>query len=370
MSIAIKLALGLPMNKWVEIFRGGERTASNGRKYFFRTEDLDQIVETYSPEKFRAPLILGHKTFGRSDRELAESELSFGVASRLKRTGDRLYALFDRVAPEVREWIEQGRIVDRSASFYPPNSPNSPSPGKWALRHIGLLGKTAPSVKNMTPLNLSENLMFSDSPGIVFNETMNNTSQIFTGIRDALVEIHGIETAESIIPDSLIASFEEEAKLNYQDSSDTKMTEEMQAEIAKLKAELSQQVKARRRDKIASFMERNSNRLTPAMLGDVEIEFGEETVTENLQTFAQGLSESQLAYFEKFVELIPQQIEFGELTADNSLKSRTKQFGDSPSAKLLGAIAAYQSEHPEMSFEQVKNLPEFSEQVNHVYGAF
>lgn len=351
---------------WTEIFNAGTKIASNGRKYHFTLDDLDQVVESYSPLAYRAPLILGHRTFGKSDRELAKSkELCFGAVSRLKRIGNKLFASFDPVSPEVREWIDTGKILDRSASFYPPNAQTNPSPGKWALRHIALLGQTPPSVKGMEPLNLAE-FSSSDSDCIYFSKKM-SISQVFSGIRDVLTELHGIETAKSILPDPLIASFEEE-ETSIDRERHMEVNTTMQTEINQLREELSQQKQARRKDKIANFMEQNSDRLTPAMISDLQIEFGDETATENFQKFAQGLSDTQLAYFEKFVQQIPKQVEFGELTNSVLVTSNTQTGGrfNNKSASFDQKIKAYQQAHPELSYSEVLQLPEFSEQLKGV----
>ena len=398
---------------WVEIFKAGKQTASDGRTIVFSPENLDEIVSSYSPEHFRAPLIISHDTFGRSDRELAESELAFGIVKKLKREGNSLYAFCDPVAPEVRDWIAQGRIVDRSASFYPPNSANNPFPGKWALRHVALLGKTAPSVKGMEAIfNLNEFNFSENDDFLEFSNYKNNTLvELFSGLRDFLIESHGLEKAQALIPNYLLRTLGDssdgteslqermsdlEIKLEdvrqsvfsmensfhstmpkmsmaYQedddDNQEDEMTSEMQSEIAALREELKKQKRERRRDRIASFMERNRDRLIPRMLEDFDVEFGEDTISENFSSFCEGLSDSQLSYFEQFVSQIPVQVEFNELTAAPVSRRGNKSFSGngSPQSKILAAIESYQSEHPELSFEQIKNLPEFSEQVSQIY---
>jgi hypothetical protein len=395
---------------WVEIFKAGKQTASDGRTIVFSPENLDEIVSSYSPEHFRAPLIISHDTFGRSDRELAESELAFGIVKKLKREGNSLYAFCDPVAPKVRDWIAQGRIVDRSASFYPPDSANNPFPGKWALRHVALLGKTAPSVKGMEAIfNLNEFNFSEDDDFLEFSDYKNNAIvELFSGLRDFLIESHGLEKAEALIPsfvlrmlgdsDDETESLQErmsdlEMKLEgvrqsvfslgdsstmpkmsmaYQEDDDDQedeMTSEMQSEIAALREELKKQKRERRRDRIASFMERNRDRLIPRMLEDFDVEFGEDAISENFSSFCEGLSDSQLSYFEQFVSQIPVQVEFNELTAAPVPRRGNRSFSGngSPQSKILAAIESYQSEHPELSFEQIKNLPEFSEQVSQIY---
>ena len=45
--------------------------------------------------------------------------------------------------------LAKGRFKKRSASFYPPEHPNNPTPGKWHLRHVAFLGAQPPAVKGL-----------------------------------------------------------------------------------------------------------------------------------------------------------------------------------------------------------------------------
>lgn len=138
--------------KWLEIFRAGERTSSNGVTRNYRTSDLDQIVQTYNPGNFKAPLIVSypaHNTGNYSDSELHKSQLAFGYPEKLKRVGDKLFGGFQKISSKVGEWIRNGEILGFSSSFYPPESLHNPYPGQWALRHVAACGVDPPAVKGM-----------------------------------------------------------------------------------------------------------------------------------------------------------------------------------------------------------------------------
>jgi hypothetical protein len=139
--------------KWFEIFRSGKRTSSNGVTRDYSLSDLDQAVETYNPDNFKAPLIVSypaHHTGSYSDRDLHKSQIAFGYPEKLKRVGDRLMGGFKKISPKIGEWIRDGGILGFSASFYLPNSLFNPYPGNLALRHVAACGVDPPAVKGMS----------------------------------------------------------------------------------------------------------------------------------------------------------------------------------------------------------------------------
>jgi hypothetical protein len=139
--------------KWLEIFRSGKRTSSNGVTRDYSASDLDQAVETYNPDNFKAPLIVSypaHNTGSYSDSDLHKSQLAFGYPEKLKRVGDKLMGGFEKISPKVGEWIRNGEILGFSSSFYLPNSLYNPYPGKLSLRHVAACGIDPPAVKGMS----------------------------------------------------------------------------------------------------------------------------------------------------------------------------------------------------------------------------
>ena len=65
--------------------------------------------------------------------------------------------------------VQAGRFKKRSASFYPPQAPNNPTPGKWYLRHVAFLGAQPPAVAGLKDIQFSED----DAGGAVcFSETV------------------------------------------------------------------------------------------------------------------------------------------------------------------------------------------------------
>ncbi|EPK4468292.1 TPA: hypothetical protein RQ363_004887 [Klebsiella oxytoca] len=128
-----------------EIMYPGSFTSSDGRKISFSARDLNEMAETYSPSRQVAPLTIGHPTDNKPD--LGPVLSVFVYKERLHVTADFADSLFSE--------IQRGSYKNRSASFYLPDSPGNPTPGKMYLRHVGFLGAAAPAVKGLSPLNFA-----------------------------------------------------------------------------------------------------------------------------------------------------------------------------------------------------------------------
>lgn len=211
----------------LEIFKAGRQTASNGVEVEFGVSDLSEIASTYNPNLFKAPLIVTkkpHNTEGISDHALADSELAFGFPKSLKVAGDRLKAVFDKdkIVPQVVDWFRQGRLLGVSSSFYQPNSPHNPTPGKYHLRHIAALGKTPPAVKGLA-VNFSEEteeewLCFEQA---ATEETIDfcdcigeggSVADALQSLREWLIADKGLDKADAILPRSLINAIEDRSE--------------------------------------------------------------------------------------------------------------------------------------------------------------
>lgn len=125
----------------IEIFRAGTHTDDGGMPHIFTLADLQAIASDYSPQRHEAPLTLGHP---------ADDKPAYGWVKSLQAASDgRLLMMADQIDPAFAEGVQSGRYKKRSASFYPPNHPSNPTPGKWYLKHVGWLGALAPAVKGL-----------------------------------------------------------------------------------------------------------------------------------------------------------------------------------------------------------------------------
>lgn len=167
------LPLFFMANYEIEILKAGNHVSSSGEPCSFGVNELKQVVESYDPNAFKAPLIVSHNTGGKADHDIVNSELAFGFPKELRLVGDRVKAVFEKISPQVVNWVREGRLLGISPSLYKPNSPSNPHPGKWSLRHIAALGKSPPAIKSLSPLALSEAIAVdepSDSWAIALSE--------------------------------------------------------------------------------------------------------------------------------------------------------------------------------------------------------
>jgi hypothetical protein len=141
---------------WIEIFKPGSHTSSSGLSRRYPQGELQQVVETYDPNYFKAPLIVSHDTAGYADDELHATKLAYGFPEKLKVEGGRLWAGFKNIAPKFKEWVRNGQILGVSSSFYLPDSVHNPYPGKLSLRHVAGCGADVPAIKGMAPIELCE----------------------------------------------------------------------------------------------------------------------------------------------------------------------------------------------------------------------
>ncbi|MHC5939240.1 hypothetical protein [Nostoc sp.] len=223
---------------WAEIFLAGTRPASNGVSTTITPEHLQEIVNSYNPQAFRAPLIvsgnLGHDIGNYTDKTVSKSkELCHGIPAKLKLVGDRLYAGFEKVSRDFAQWIRDKQIHSFSSSFYLPNSHNNPYPGKWSLRHIAGLGTTPPACKGLAPppeppsdwceagefesyaINFQDNevgvISFDMYVGATTQSPWAIAADLFQRYREYLIESEDAETAEKVLPADQIAALRDAA---------------------------------------------------------------------------------------------------------------------------------------------------------------
>lgn len=254
----------------IEILRTGTHTASNGHTLTLNQSDLQEIVNTYDPALFRAPLIVSHNTGNFQDRDIVESELAFGTPKFLKRVGDRVKAVFEKIAPQFVEWVRNGSLMNVSSSLYLRESASNPTPGKFHLRHIAALGANPPAIKGLAPLEMHEfptpvsgslALEFSEPEFGWFNPT---PGSLFRSLRDWLIEFKGLITADLVLPGEAIEALITTEGNTYIDretySNDMRgIHEQLEALSAKCEQIYSYSETSRGKDmkktKLASFMD-------------------------------------------------------------------------------------------------------------------
>ena len=181
-----------------QIFKAGKRQSNDGKEYEITEQDVIDCAECYNPTLHEAPLVFGHP---KTD------DPAFGWVKGLQSTGGLLSADFSDVDEGAKELVRAKKFKHVSASFYPPTHPSNPVPGKWYLRHVGLLGAMPPSVKGLGAVS------FSDADGCVeFSEYgQETTAGLFRRLRDWMIGKFGQEEADQVVPNWEIDSMREDA---------------------------------------------------------------------------------------------------------------------------------------------------------------
>lgn len=182
-----------------EIFKAGTRTDNNNRTVTITEADVAAAASAYNPELHEAPIVVGHP---------ATNAPAFGWVGGLKAEGGTLYADFAQVDDGFAELVKAGRYKKVSASFYPPDSPDNPTPGVWALRHVGFLGAQPPAVKGLSAINFAEGEVF-----VEFSEYGHRqTASVFRRLREWLIEKYGQAAADRVVDNWDIEALEHEAR--------------------------------------------------------------------------------------------------------------------------------------------------------------
>ena len=130
----------------IEVFRAGTHLDDRGGLHHFSEADLNGMVSSYNPALREAPLTVGHP----------EDNLpAYGWVKGVSREANGVLAVaVHRLEPQFAEMVQAGRFSKRSASFYQPQSPHNPTPGRWYLRHVAFLGARQPAVAGLKDIQL------------------------------------------------------------------------------------------------------------------------------------------------------------------------------------------------------------------------
>ena len=137
----------------VEIFKAGHHKPMEGpARKFFRSQ-LDEIADGYNTDVYRAPVVIGHP---KTDAP------AYGWVESLSVENDVLISSFVDIDPEFSKLVKAKKYRKISAAFWNADAPNNPTPGKWALKHVGFLGAAAPAVNGLKEVEFG-----NDDSGIV-----------------------------------------------------------------------------------------------------------------------------------------------------------------------------------------------------------
>ncbi len=112
---------------WIDVFRTGSFTATDGAARYFGKADLDRIIQQYDPRVHEAPVTVG---------EVKAGSPAYGWVKALKREGSVLYAEIKAASTEFLEMVKRKVFSKRTVTFYPSGD----------LRSIGFLGADPPDI--------------------------------------------------------------------------------------------------------------------------------------------------------------------------------------------------------------------------------
>jgi len=297
----------------IEIFRAGRQVDDAGNTHDFTEADVAAIASGYNTALREAPLTVGHP---------ASNLPAYGWVKGLGAAAGILTMNPHQVEPQFAEMVASGRFKKRSASFYPPTSPNNPTPGRWYLRHVAFLGAQPPAVNGLKDIQFSE----GDAAGAIsFSETAITQKEI---LMDEETKKQLAETAK-----------QRDEALAQKASAD--------AEVVKARAELAQFAEAQRQSRHAahvSFAEASvkAGKLLPkdketavAVLDQLAesqpVEFSEAGVAKKV---------APAEWFKGLIEGAKPLVEFGEFAGGDTGGESTKGMSDADIDKRAKAYAA------------------------------
>jgi len=174
---------------WVEIFRTGEQTDSQGNTRTFTTADLDSMVTNHQS----SPIVIGHPQ---------TDDPAWGWSSALKRVGDSLFGKYADVQPAFAKMVENKQFPERSIKIKPVDN-------GYQLVHTGFLGAVPPAVEGLAQMQFHHDdqcLEFSSDWYVT-----SRLSRIFRRMKNLLIEDKGEAKAEEILPEYELESLSDAA---------------------------------------------------------------------------------------------------------------------------------------------------------------
>lgn len=327
------------MPKRLHIFKSGKHTPMTGAAIEFSDNIVSKIAANYDPSLSQAPIVVGHP---KTD------DPALGWVTGLSFADGDLFADLEQVEPKFAEAVQQGRFKKISASFYPPNGANNPTPGEYYLRHVGFLGAANPAVKGLKAVQFADDdevvtVEFAASEdGIEFAMShrwaFRSMARILRGLREKIVAEDGQEAADRVVPnyeiDSLLeAAVETDGNRPSFSDPETKPQEDRMTtpdpDLAKRQAELDAREKTHA-DAVAAFAARTArseaeNFIAP-LVAEGKVLPGEKDALVAFMAkvagdvepveFAEGETKPPVDILKDFLSGLPKRVEFGETTAN------------------------------------------------------
>ena len=178
------------LQDWIEVFRSGTHTDSQGRSCSFTNADLDQMVANLATLG-AAPLVIGHPKHD-------DPACGWVRAEGARRDGNSLFIKAADVNPVFAAGVDSGAYRNRSLKVA-----KHPVHG-WRMQHVGWLGAALPALEGMQPLNYSadegaESHEFAAEYDIA--SSLEDLAVMLRGLRESVIAKDGIEAADLVLPD-------------------------------------------------------------------------------------------------------------------------------------------------------------------------
>ena len=299
------------MHDWIEVFKAGTWTPSDGKTRTYTVEDLDRIVAAtranLGVSGKEAPAVIGHPT---------TEAPAWGWVQDIKREGTTLFVKFRDLVPQFVELVRKQMFPNRSISINPDSS----------LNHIGFLGAKAPAVSGLAPIALAQD----DTLVITFETPKEGTAMTLLDKVKQLLGLADELGAEVTLPGvtkpaATVAAFSQ---------ADLDAAEARGRETAKKAGDDALAVERRtaaltlRKREIVAFCDglKEKGHLIPAWEQAGIVRFMEELAArEDVVTFAEGEAgkKTQLQWFMTHLEGLPKLVTFSEVATAEQKKPTT-----------------------------------------------
>lgn len=279
------------MPKPIEILKQGQFTDMLGQTVKFSEDELAQIAKGYSPEKFEAPLVVGHP-----QHDLP----AYGWVKSVNLSDNILKAIPQQVEVQFSEMVNAGRFKKVSAAFFGPSHPSNPTPGNYYLKHVGFLGAAAPAVQGLKTVAFAE-------------EERKNILTVEFALEGAEIEPRKIEISAS---NSEKENIDLKTTQEALDLRQTKL-DEQEAKLKKQASDLKEKEQGIVSTQLSAFVDdlAKEGKVVPGMKKDI-VSFMESIHGQNVVQFSDEKKSTPLDFFKDFLSKQPKIVEFGEFASD------------------------------------------------------
>lgn len=330
----------------VEIFKAGTHTDANGVERTFTPDDIESIVSSYSAAESPAPLYIHHDESG--DQK--------GFVGEVFRLGQSVVAKAANVADDFAGLFKGEDPWQLSVRLNPPSNDQG-----WSLRHLAAVPRGA---VQMLPAEFSESngvaITFA-SPEVftAFEFLARDIRNIFTGMRDMLVEEFGAERVATVMPMWQLDALTDSVEMLSRESEPVSVSqfsqptpganfmteEELQQRAAELdarQAELDQQAEEGRVNTFVQFAQAELDKGKQFSLAAATAVYQSLPNTDERVEFGEGDDKQSLSprqAFKALLQSIPKSVEFGEFASSEGTVTGDDE-NPSPEQRRRQAAAA------------------------------